>query len=81
VTQPHQFSYRNKLPLPSIKNPFAYQIARYVAREVIRGKTKDYSKGAEFYFDPETAGDLTWFGEMKETAKIGKHTFYKSLDS
>ena len=81
IKHPKQFSYRNKLPLPPITNPFRYQIAKTIANETLKGNTSDHSRGAEYYLNLNTFQDDSWVYSMTKTVKIGKHTFYKNNPS
>lgn len=74
VYQKNQFSWvRNK---PQVKDWETYRELKQLVQEVVEGKHPDVSKGA-LYFHANTIRKPKDFGDVKCTARIGDHIFYK----
>lgn len=88
VLRPKQFSFWNNksdqlkysLELASkmrkSKDP-QYFTALKIVDEAMRGKLKDITGGAIFYYNPKLANP-SWAKKMKKTISIGNHSFLKS---
>ena len=73
VKQPHQFSWTKHNP--PIKEKDAYEEAKQIALEVIKGKHKDITKGSLYFH--ATSVKPRWANKMNCTIKVGNHLFYK----
>lgn len=75
VYQPNQFSWtsnRNK----AIKEKDVYEDVKDTVHEVLKGQHKDITQGA-LYFHTNSIKKPKDFGNVKCTARIGGHVFYK----
>lgn len=75
VYQPNQFSWTSKRD-KTIKEKDAYEEVKDTVHEVLSGKHKDITQGATF-FHANSIKKPKDFGNVKCTARIGGHVFYK----
>ncbi|WP_093199648.1 cell wall hydrolase [Pseudomonas yamanorum] len=76
VYAPDQFSWTRTLRNSQLKEPYAWQNARRVARAILEGEYSDNTQGATHFHTPSVSP--AWRNELQRTQKIGNHIFYTS---
>lgn len=77
VYQPHQFSWTSSRSR-AVKEHDVYAEVKDTVHEVLAGKHKDITNGALF-FHANSIKKPSDFGNVKCTARIGGHVFYKPV--
>lgn len=78
VYQPNAFSWVKK-GYDSLDDEKSAKLAEFIARKAIKGTLSDTTKGADHYLALDKLKKKpTWAKGMKQTTKIGNHTFYAS---
>ena len=79
INQPAQFSYMSDGKPETITDTAAYYELLKISNDVIDGKLKDLTGGANHYLNHNTATDThKWFETMELKAHCGNHWFYKA---
>lgn len=78
ILQPHQFSYIKLIKDKSYKEAEAYKKAKYLAKMILLGLTKDPTGGATHYLNTNKLRVLPkWTLQLPKTVDIGNHSFHK----
>jgi N-acetylmuramoyl-L-alanine amidase len=79
VYQPHQFSWttRYKRPHESKVDIVAWRLAVKIARNAIRGKYGDVTKGSTHYHNVRVRPRWANSKKIRRVARIDKHVFYR----